>query len=80
MKYYGIDWLAMCCGLLGAYLLGNRNRFAFVLFMTASLSWSVIGFLTNSIALSFGSSIFFVLHLRGFFKWRNARLIDEATQ
>jgi hypothetical protein len=70
MQYYGIDWLATACGLSGVYLLGSRNKIGFILFMAASLSWAIFGVLSNSIAMTIGSSIFFIMHLRGFLNWR----------
>jgi nicotinamide riboside transporter PnuC len=70
MQYYGIDWLATVCGLSGVYLLGNKNKVGFILFMIGSLSWAVVGFLIASIAMTIGSLIFFALHLRGFLSWR----------
>ena len=69
MQYYGIDWLATVCGLTGVYLLGNKNKYGFVLFMAASLSWLTFGILTGSIAMSIGSLIFFTMHLRGWLNW-----------
>jgi len=68
-QYYGIDWLATGCGLVGVFLLGNKNKIGFALFMIASASWVTFGFLTHSIAVIIGSSIFFFMHLRGFIRW-----------
>lgn len=68
-QYYGIDWLATGCGLLGVYLLGNKNKIGFALFMIASASWVTFGFLTHSVAVVIGSSIFFLMHLRGLVRW-----------
>ncbi len=70
MQYYGIDWLATVCGLSGVYLLGNKNKIGFVLFMVGSLGWAVFGVLSGSIAMTIGSLIFFTLHLRGFLSWK----------
>jgi Nicotinamide mononucleotide transporter len=70
MQYYGIDWLATASGLLGVYLLGNKNKIGFLLFMVASVSWITFGIMTGSIAVMIGSSIFFVMHFRGFLRWR----------
>ncbi len=67
MQFYGIDWLATICGLTGVYLLGNKNKEGFLIFMLASLSWIIVGVLIGSYAIMIGSSIFFVVHLRGWF-------------
>ena len=73
MQYYGIDWLATVCGLTGGYLLGNKNKLGFALFMLASLSWAGFGILTQSTAMVVGSLIFFVMHLRGFINWSKVK-------
>lgn len=70
INYYGIDWLATVCGLAGVFLLGNKNKYGFLVFMIASASWVTFGFLTGSIAVILGSSTFFFMHLRGWLKWR----------
>ncbi len=70
MQYYGVDWLATAAGLTGVYLLGNRSKFGFVLFMLSSTSWSIFGVMSGSIAMTVGSMIFFTMHLRGFLAWR----------
>ena len=75
MQYYGIDWLATVCGLTGVYLLGNKNRFGFLVFMLASTSWFIVGTLIGSLALMVGSSIFFCMHLRGWLKWTGERVL-----
>ncbi len=69
MQFYGIDWLATVCGLTGVYLLGNKNKNGFLVYMMASLSWIAVGVLIGSFALIIGSSIFFILHLRGWLSW-----------
>jgi len=72
MQFYGIDWLATVCGLTGVYLLGNKNKNGFLVFMLASLSWIVVGVFIGSYAIMIGSSTFFVMHLRGWFNWSKA--------
>lgn len=80
LQFYGIDWLATACGLLGVYLLGNKNKIGFVLFMLASMSWITFGVLTGSIAVIIGSSIFLMMHLRGFLRWnKEAKILREKT-
>jgi hypothetical protein len=74
MQYFGIDWLATVCGLTGVYMIGNKNRYGFLIMMIASLSWMSVGFMIWSFALILGSGVFFALHLRGWMKWqRDAR-------
>jgi len=70
MQYYGIDWLATVCGLTGVYLLGSKNKYGFLVFMLASVSWITFGVLTGSVAVMIGSSIFLIMHLRGWLAWR----------
>lgn len=70
MQYYGIDWLATVFGLTGVFLLGNKNKYGFLIFMMASASWITFGVLTGSIAVVIGSSIFLIMHLRGWLAWR----------
>ncbi len=74
-QFYGIDWLATACGLTGVFLLGNKSKYGFLIFMVASASWVTFGFLTGSYAVILGSSTFFFMHLRGWIKWRR----DEKT-
>ncbi|MEZ5306281.1 MAG: nicotinamide mononucleotide transporter [Pyrinomonadaceae bacterium] len=74
--FYGIDWLATACGLAGVYLLGNRSKLGFVVFMISSASWITFGFLTNSLAVILGSSTFLLLHFRGWLNWRK----EEAKE
>ncbi len=69
-QFYGIDWLATVCGLTGVFLLGNKSKYGFLIFMLASASWVSFGFLTGSYAVILGSSTFFFMHLRGWLKWR----------
>ena len=70
LQFYGIDWLATACGLAGVFLLGNKNRWGFLIFMVASASWVTFGFITGSFAVILGSSTFFFMHLRGWLRWR----------
>ncbi len=80
LQFYGIDWLATICGLLGVYLLGNKNKVGFIVFMMASTSWIIFGVITGSLAVIIGSSIFFMMHLRGFLMWtREAKILRETT-
>ncbi len=80
LQFYGIDWLATILGLTGVYMLGNKNKIGFIVFMAASLSWVTFGALTGSVPVVIGSSIFFVMHFRGFLNWsKEAKNLQETT-
>jgi len=76
LQYYGIDWFATACGLIAVLLLGNKNKFGFLIFMMASVSWITFGLHVGSYAIVTGSTIFLIMHFRGFLKWRR----DEKEQ
>ncbi len=77
MQYFGIDWLATFAGLTGVYLIGNKNKYGFLIMMIASISWMTVGFLIQSLALILGSAVFFALHVRGWVRWRRDARVDS---
>ena len=79
-QFYGIDWVATVCGLAGVFLLGNKNKYGFLIFMIASASWVSFGFLTGSYAVILGSSTFFVMHFRGWLRWRSEERMIESGE
>ena len=69
-KYYGLDWAAMVLSVIAMVLLGNKMKWGFVFFMTANITWIVLGvLLLNSWAIAIGNAIFLITNLRGFIKW-----------
>ena len=78
-QYYGIDWLATVLGLTGVYLLGNKNKLGFIIFMGASVSWVTFGIMTGSLPVIVGSSIFFIMHMRGFLSWSKEAKETQKT-
>lgn len=69
MKLHGLDWLAMVLSLLALILLGRRNRFGFISFMVANVSWIAAGILLNNLAICIGNLAFLGYNLRGFIAW-----------
>jgi hypothetical protein len=69
-RYVGFDIVSAACGLAGLYLLGNRNRFGFLLCMTASAFGIVFGALAQSLPLLLLHAILLFVNLRGFQKWQ----------
>jgi Nicotinamide mononucleotide transporter len=69
-KYFGLDWFGMLTSFAAVYLLGNKSRSGFSVFMLSNLTWIAVGVLTESVAIMFGNVIFFALNLRGYVRWK----------
>jgi hypothetical protein len=69
-RYFGFDLVSAACGLAGLYLLGNRNRYGFLLCMAASAFGIVFGALAQSLPLLLLHVILLFVNLRGFQKWQ----------
>jgi hypothetical protein len=68
-KYYGTDWLAMCLTFVALYMIGNKQRYGFILMICANGTWLVLGILTSSVALVIANLVFSVMNIRAFVKW-----------
>ena len=68
-QYYGTDWLAMVSTFMYLYLIGNKQRSAFIYAFFASLCWLIFGWLNQSFASVFANIIFIILNIRGYIKW-----------
>ncbi|MEM9982286.1 MAG: PnuC protein [Bacteroidota bacterium] len=81
LKYYGLDWLGMGLSLLVVYLLGNKNKYGFLVFVTANAIWIFLGFvLMSSLGIAVGNLVFLVMNLRGFFAWNKKQKAEMATE
>jgi hypothetical protein len=70
LKYYTLDWLAMALSLLAVYLLGNKNKYGFICFSIANVTWIFLGFaLMNSLGIGVGNIVFLIMNIRGFISW-----------
>ena len=72
IQLYGLDWGAMSFSLLALYLIGQRNRLGFLSFIAANVCWVSIGWLTMSLAIMAGNTVFLFLNLRGYRNWLTA--------
>jgi hypothetical protein len=68
-KYYAIDWFAMSFSFIALYLIGEKNKYAFVFFITGNALWLLLGIILNSLAMIIGNSIFLITNIRGLIKW-----------
>ncbi|MEA5462059.1 nicotinamide mononucleotide transporter [Arcicella sp. LKC2W] len=77
LKYYTLDWLAMSLSLLAVYLLGNKNKYGFIIFSISNALFIFLGFvLMNSFGIGLGNIIFLIMNIRGFLSW-NKNSNDE---
>ena len=63
-KYYGTDWLAMCLTFVALYMIGNKQRYGFILMICANGTWLVLGILTGSVALVIANLVFSAIERR----------------
>jgi hypothetical protein len=75
-KYYGVDWAVFVLIVLHLWLLGNRNRFAFILGALGTCFGFAFGILIGSLASVLMNVVFFTMHVRAFFKWAKPEQCD----
>lgn len=70
LNYCGLDWLAMSLSLLAVWMLGNKNKFGFLVFVAANALWVMLGLtLIHSYGIVVGNLFFLVSNARGFANW-----------
>lgn len=72
MDYLLFDWAAMITTFIAVYLLGNHNRWGFLVFVVSNICWVVVGVLAGSHPMIWGNAIFVVVNVRGWLRWRAA--------
>jgi len=70
LSHYGVDWCAIALSLYSAYLLGNKEKFGFILFAASNILWIILGvFFMSSYGMALGNFIFFLINIRGYLNW-----------
>ena len=73
-NYYGLDWAAMLLSVLAMVLIGNKNKYGFISFVVANLTWILVGaIMMESWGIVIGNITFLVTNLRGFLKWNTPK-------
>jgi hypothetical protein len=71
-EYYLVDWLGISLSLLSVYMLGNKNKWGFIIFAISNVVWMFLGFvLMNSLGTAIGNAVFLVINIRGYINWKN---------
>ena len=69
-QYYLIDWLGMVLCLVSVYMLGNKNRWGFIVFAISNVIWIYLGLaMMSSIGMAAGNFVFMIINIRGFVRW-----------
>ena len=69
--YYGFDYLAAICDIIAMVLLGNKNKFGFLLYLGASSSAIVFAILAKSPPIIVTNIVMIFINLRGFLRWNS---------
>ena len=69
-NYYGFDYLAALCAIVGMFFLGEKKRVGFVLYMVATTSGLVFSILAQSPPLMVTNILMFIMNLRGYIRWK----------
>jgi len=78
-NYYGLDWAAMLLSVLAVWMLGNKNKFGFIVFIIANATWIALGAtLMESYGIVLGNVFFLITNSRGFINW-NRQGRDQAS-
>ncbi|TQV88180.1 nicotinamide mononucleotide transporter [Aliikangiella coralliicola] len=79
--HYGVDWVAIGSSLLAVYMLGNKNRYGFIVFAISNLVWIFLGLVwMNSVGMAAGNFIFLIMNIRGFINWSKEDSESEIIQ
>ncbi|WP_425598072.1 hypothetical protein [Flavobacterium crassostreae] len=53
-------------------MLGNKNKWGFIIFAISNVVWMFLGFvLMNSLGTAIGNAVFLVINIRGYINWKN---------
>ena len=64
-----LSYIAACLNLTGVYLVSNKNRYCFLLFLVAGLLWGVIAVRTGLHGLLLEAIPLAVLNIIAYKKW-----------
>ena len=68
-KVIAMDVLAAIFEIAGAWLVGNKNKWGFVLFMVGNLLWFGTGLKYQLVGLLIVSVVFGLINIRNYRKW-----------
>lgn len=69
-KCQGVDWIIFILVVTQLWLLGNKKRQAFLFGMAGNSCGILLGFLVESIACIIMNSVFMIMHVNAYRKWK----------
>ena len=69
-KCQGVDWIIFILVVTQLWLLGNKKRQAFLFGMAGNSCGIILGFLVESIACIIMNSVFMIMHVNAYRKWK----------
>ena len=70
-QYFGLDWLIFVSNVVAVWMMGNKNRYGFLIRVGVNILWIILGIVLNSVPLVLAGIVFMGLNMRGFFKWKS---------
>lgn len=67
--YYGLDWAGITLGLMGSFLVSNRQALGFLVMCAGAVCSLAVAILSNQYGFMVGNTLFIAMHLRGFLNW-----------
>jgi len=65
-----VSYLAAIFEILGAWMVGNRQRHGFLIFMIGNVLWFMLGIKTEEYGLNLVAVVFFMINIRNYRLWR----------
>lgn len=77
--YYGLDWGALCFGLIGCYLVTSRNRIGFLFSMCGCLCGFGVAMVSQQYGFIVYNIILISMQTRGFILWGRPALASRSA-
>ncbi len=64
-----IDWIATALTIVSVYMMGDKNRWAFIIAVISNILWIIFSVITGQIPLLITNIVLLVMDIRGLIKW-----------
>ena len=78
LQYYGLDWLSMLSGFLGAWLITERKRTGFLFMIASVLMALATALMAEQYGFVVANMINIMISIRGFIKWRAEEQMEQG--